>query len=271
MHAPLATIAQDAGPLWLSEFEAFSTTHGVVFACAVGAMAGASMLGRRWLAQGEAKKEWRFRVAWSLFIIVFQAFGVAWYAWPSNFDWARSLPLHICDLVVWLAPLALLTQWRPARTVLYFWGVGLSTQAFFTPVLQDGAASPEFWVFWVGHTQIVGSAIYDAAALGYRPRLRDVAIAMGITLGYLALITPFNLAFDWNYGYVGAVEPETPTIIDRLGPWPLRLLPMFGLTLLAFLLAWAPWVIGARIVGGRPATSPLGGEVGERSEPGEGS
>lgn len=247
------TIAQESGAAWLSEFEPFTPTHAAVFACAVGAMAGAAMLGRRWRAAGEPEKEWRFRLAWSVFIIAFQCFAIAWYAWPSRFDWARSLPLHVCDLVVWLAPLALLTQWRPARTMLYFWGVGLSTQAFFTPVLQEGPTSPEFWVFWVGHTQIVGSAIYDAVALGYRPRVRDLLVAMALSLVYLGLSVALNMATGWNYGYTGPTRPEAPTLIDKLGDWPLRLISLTGLAFLAFIVAWAPWAIAGRIAPRAPS------------------
>jgi len=264
------TIAQDASATWLTEFEAFSPTHGVVFLTAMLAMAGAATIGLRWRMQGRERSEWRLRLWWSLFIIAFQIYGVAWYAWPDNFEWAKSLPLHICDLVAWVAPLALLTQWRIARTVLYFWGVGLSTQAFFTPVLQVGPSSPEFWIFWVGHTQIVGSAVYDAIALRYRPSLRDVAVAIGVTVGYLVLITPLNVACNWNYGYVGPRAPETPTIIDRLGDWPFRLLPMFALVSLAFLIAWAPWAIGrwwsdrTAIERSRPATDERGSERDDR-------
>lgn len=244
MQDALVTIAQDAGATWLTEFRPFSAAHGAVFVTAALSMAAAATLGRRWRREGREAREWRLRLGWSLSIIAFQIYGIAWYAAPVRFAWDKSLPLHICDLVVWIAPLALLTQWRLARTVLYFWGVGLSTQAFFTPVLTAGAGSPEFWIFWVGHTQIVGSAIYDAVALGYRPRLRDVRDAFLFSLGYLALITPVNVACEWNYGYVGPSKPDAPTMIDKMGDWPLRLIPMIGLTLLAFLIAWAPWGIG---------------------------
>jgi hypothetical integral membrane protein (TIGR02206 family) len=244
MPGPFTMLAQDEAATWLTEFQMFSPTHGVVFVVAMLAMAGAATIGRRWRKQGRERAEWRLRLWWSLSIVAFQIYGVAWYSWPSRFEWDKSLPLHVCDLVVWAAPLALLTQWRTARTVLYFWGVGLSTQAFFTPVLQAGPSSPEFWIFWVGHTQIVGSAVYDAIALRYRPTLRDVAVVIGVSMAYAALLIPLNITCDWNYGYVGAAEPETPTLIDRLGPWPLRLLPLIMLVFAAFLLAWAPWAIG---------------------------
>jgi hypothetical integral membrane protein (TIGR02206 family) len=165
------------------------------------------------------------------------------------YDKMESWPLHICDLAVWIAPAALLTQKRWLRTLLYFFGIGLSTQAFLTPVVQGGVGGIRFWLFWIGHTQIVGSAIYDVAALGYRPRWRDVVLAFGALVAYAIAITPLNLAFGVNYGYIGDSRPLRPTVIDRLGPWPWRLIPMMGMAIAVFVLAWAVWAIPARIRG----------------------
>ena len=94
-------------------------------------------------------------------------------------------------------------------------------------------------------TQIVGSAIYDVAALGYRPHKRDLLVAIGALLAYAILITPINLGFSLNYGYIGDSRPESPTLIDKLGPWPWRLVPMMGLAFGVFVIAWAVWAIPA--------------------------
>jgi hypothetical protein len=51
---------------------------------------------------------------------------------PGHLRWDKSLPLHICDLTRLLVPVALWTNHRAARAMLYFWGLGLSSQAFIT-------------------------------------------------------------------------------------------------------------------------------------------
>src|SRR5580693_4948076 len=43
--------------------------------------------------------------------------------WPSRFDHLTSLPIQICDLVMFIAPLGLITGWRPLRALAYFWGL----------------------------------------------------------------------------------------------------------------------------------------------------
>lgn len=227
---------------WITEFRAFSALHLVTVVVLAVAMAGSCGLGRRWRG---TRSEWRLRLGWSVFTLVWNAAALVFYLVPANFDPRESWPLHVCDVAAWVAPAALLTQRRWLRTLLYFFGIGLSSQAFVTPVVEEGVGSLRYWLFWIGHTQIVGSALYDVAVLGYRPRWRDLLIAAGSLVAYALLVTPINLAWGLNYGYIGDARPERPTLIDRLGPWPLRLVPMLGLALGVFTLAWAVWAVPA--------------------------
>lgn len=81
--------------------------------------------------------------------------------WPSRFEYDTALPLHICDLMMFIAPGALLLRWRSLRAMTYFWGLGLSSLSFIYPDLHFGPADIQFWVFWAGHAAIIGPAIYD--------------------------------------------------------------------------------------------------------------
>lgn len=159
---------------------------------------------------------------------------------------SQSLPLHVCDLAGLIGAIALITGSRFWTTILYFWGIALSTQAYATPVVQAGPLFTEFWLFWESHTLIIGSAVYVIAVREYRPTFRDAVIAFAFTALYAAAILPLNLWQDWNYGYVGPESPGAPTVIDRLGPWPLRLVPMTLIVAALFALVWAPWAFIAR-------------------------
>lgn len=230
---------------WAHHFHAFTPQHGVTLLVFVGSMVAAAALGRRWRGQG---REWLLRAGWIWTTIAWQTLAVIYYLLPANFDPYESWPLHLCDLAAWVAPFALLTQKRWLRTLLYFWGIGLSTQAFITPVVQGGYLDIKYWLFFVGHTQIVGSAVYDVVALGYRPRLRDWGVATLITLGWMAVVTPINVIFDVNYGYTGRHLPDGPTLLDNLGPWPWRILWLFFAGQAAWFLAWVVWPIAGGIV-----------------------
>ncbi len=264
---------------WAVEFHAFTLQHLATLTLFVGLMVGACWLGRKWLREGggggggggkrvpslargalqktgpgvsrpahpdHPDREWRLRLLWVWTTIAWQTMATVWYLLPRNFDWYESLPLHLCDLAAWVAPLALLTQKRWLRTLLYFWGIGLSTQAFLTPVVEGGHGDFRYWLFFIGHTQIVGSALYDVVVLGYRPRLRDWGIVTLLTLAWIVPVTAFNLLMDVNYGYTGRMTPGGTTVLDYLGPWPWRLGTMFVLTQVLWGVVCVPWVVVAK-------------------------
>lgn len=175
-------------------------------------------------------------------------------------DWIESVPLHICDLAAILGPIALVWPARLLRTTMYFWALGLSIWGLLTPILQHGPSSPVFWLFWLNHGAIMLYVAYDVIVRGYRPTARDFGMGCLVTLAYVAIVTPFNLAMDWNYGYLGNVETEAKTPLDILPAWPWRIL---GIEVLgAFMLAgaWLPWEI-ARAIHGRQNLNPEAGPM----------
>jgi len=237
----LLSLATEPALPWYEAFRPFGVQHAIVFVVCAALMTLAAWMGVR---NRGTRLERDWRLLWCGGIIAWQASSIAYYATRLPFSLDAALPLQICDLVAWIAALALLSPWRWARTLLYFWGIGLSTQAFFTPILRDGPTRVEFWFFWINHLQIVGSAVYDIAVRGYRPRWRDWVIGFGLTLLYAAAVTPLNLAFDLNLGFIGDSTPENPTLADALGPWPLRVLWITLITAGGYAVLVGVWRIG---------------------------
>ncbi len=219
-------------------FQAFSVTHGAVVVAFL-VITIAAILARKSLPDNGQRE--RLDRALAAAALLAWVLFTAWWLTPGKFDRQVSIPLHMCDVAGLFAVAALWTNRPRARVLLHFWGLGLSTQAFFTPVIVEGPARPEFWLFWACHGAIVGAALYDCFARGFRPRWRDAAFAYATCLIYLAVVLPLDLVFDLNYGYLGRGQPEGRTIVDALGPWPGRL----GLLLLAvaamFALQTLPW------------------------------
>lgn len=231
-------------------FEPFATLHAALLAAVVGLTVAAGVLGRRyrgrpWTGRLEAALALANLAAWAL---------VAGYRlWPPRFDPAVSLPLHLSDLISPLASAALLSGRRPLRALVYFWGVGLSSQALLTPDLVEGPDSPWFWAFWLQHGFIIGVAGYLLLARGFRPGWRDLGWAVAAGLAYLAVVLPVNLGLDANYGYLGRGLPAQPSLLDLLGPWPQRVGVMVVLALAGMLLLLLPWRLA------RPRRRLLGG------------
>ncbi len=206
------------GGAWLREFHAYSPLHAVtVGACAL-VIALACAIGRR----SPEARERRVRLALGWSIVAFQLFAAVWRLLPAQFDLNESLPLHLCRIVVWAAALSLLTDSRRARTLCFFWGLGLSTQGFITPMWNHGVASVEFWMFWVSHAQIAGAAVYCLSVLGYRPTRSDLLIASVTGVLVAGGVFTLNMALGTNYSYLGAGQYENRCVVDLLGPWPWR-------------------------------------------------
>ena len=207
-------------------------------------------LRRRWSESPRAAK--LDRALGVAALIVWIAYKV--YVWlPGVRGLEYSLPLQFCDITGFIAPLALLTDRRPLRAVLYFWGIGFSVLAFIAPDLHEGIGSGRFWLFWLSHSAIVGSALYDVAARRFRPRWSDWRIAVVAAAVYMALVVPFDVLTHFDYGYVGPPGPGQPAILDLLGPWPGRLAIQAVIAALELALLLLPWEISRRVSQSRAA------------------
>jgi hypothetical integral membrane protein (TIGR02206 family) len=223
-------------------FRPFSLAHLATVLFFGSIAAAIIVLGARWQGRGAQRG---LELALASFTGAMWLAVTIWAVLPANYDPAFSFPINVCDLVALLVPFALVKPGNVSYALLYFWGLTLSVQGIITPDLSHGPDTLAFWLFWAHHVVIVGAALYVVIVRGFRPTLRHLGIAVGVGLAWLAIVFPLNVAFGWNYGYVGDGLPAQPSLIDVLGPWPLRVLWMVLLASAAMLLLLVPW-LGAR-------------------------
>jgi hypothetical integral membrane protein (TIGR02206 family) len=226
-------------------FRAFSPLHAVMLVAIAAATLGAILVRRRRPPEPRALSAVERTVA--LGFLGTWATTYLWLLVPPLRDFSTTLPLHLCNVTAVNASLVLLTGWRRLRALQYFWGLALDTQALITPALREGPALYPFWYFWASHGMIVGVALYEVFARGYRPSWRDYGFACAAAAAYGAIMLPIDLAFGWNYGFLGPTKPGVPTLIDVLGPWPERLALMALIAAAAMALAQLPWTIARRL------------------------
>jgi hypothetical integral membrane protein (TIGR02206 family) len=224
----------------------FSAAHMAAVLFAAAAVAAVVIAGRRLRPDGPRGADGQVidaagRVLGMLALVHWAAYQ-AWWNIPVRFALSTSLPLHVCDLAALASALALITGKRWLSVITYFWGLSLCTQAFVTPTVGWGPTYTEYWTFWEAHTAAVGGAAYVVFVRGLRPRLRDLLFAYGALVAYTAVVLPVDLLTGWNYGYVGKSDPSSATLIDALGPWPWRLVPMALLAALGMTVFWIPWL-----------------------------
>lgn len=236
-------IAAALGPnraLWLDQFHAFSALH-LLTLLALGAIIAGVVTAGVWVrgTPREAALENSLAGVGALAWIVVSV----WWLSPARFTWGNSLPLQLCDIAGLLAPVAIASRNRTARSLLYFWGIGLCTQGLLTPVAREGPAHVGFWMTWVNHGAIALLAAYDLLVRRFRPTWRDLCRTLVITTAYALCMFGLDAALGWNYGYLGPTTPGAATILDALGPWPARapIIMLLGAGVMTALMV--PWSV----------------------------
>jgi len=172
-----------------------------------------------------------FLVAW---LVADQAYRLA----DGVYSIERSLPLELTNAVTLIAAVALWTRTQLAFELTYFWGLTASLQAALTPGLRADETFPGFyyWHYFAVHSGVVVAALMLAFGLGMTPRRGAVARVFAITAAWAVLVGVANLVTGGNYMYLRE-RPETSSLLDWLGPWPLYVLGagLVGLAMFALL------------------------------------
>jgi hypothetical integral membrane protein (TIGR02206 family) len=154
------------------------------------------------------------------------------------------MPLHLCDFLILVAAYALLSLRPAACELLYFWSGG-ALLAMLTPDLGPGFPQVYFLVFFGLHGAVVASAAVVVFGFGRRPRPSAPWRVLGLTVAYAAAVGAVDWAFGVNFLYL-CRKPDTPTLLDGMGPWPVYLATATALALLLFHALALPFRAGAR-------------------------
>ena len=223
--------------------EILAGEHVAAVAATGAAAAAAVPAGRRWpVAASRA-----LAVAIAVTYLVEHASFIVRGTWSLDFN----LPLHLTDVVTVVSVLALWTA-RPVLVELtWFWALTASLQAVLTPDL--GADFPEliYWTFFITHSGAVVAAVLLVIGRGIRPRAGAVGRAFAATLVVAAAAGTANLVTGGNYMWLRE-KPDTPSLLDVMGPWPWYVLTGAALAVVLFTLLDLPFRRGRR----SPPTAP---------------
>lgn len=227
---------------WMREFRPDTPIHYLsMLGCQIWILSGV-VLGRM-LGDTPRRRTLEQALGWSIAFV--QVYAMVWRWLPGNFELAEALPLQLCRVVSWACVIAFITRARWAISLSFFWGLGLSTMGLLTPVVTQGVGHVEFWVFWLAHAQIVGTAVYFIVVHGWGPTREDWKLAAAASLAYFSIVVPLNIALGTDYGFLGSgTNYPKNTLAFHLGEYPLRI---FWILLLAEIwLAFLFWA--ARMV-----------------------
>lgn len=228
---------------WLATpFSPFGGSHLAIASAAAMVCLGCGVAARRQRDRGGRV----FADGFAGVVLGWNLLANLWWMLPEHWVLDTSLPLHVCDLANLLIPFAIWTRNRLLLALVVFWGLGLSTQAFFTPTVNEAPEDIRFWLFWMGHLTIAAGCCVIAGGIDFRPTWKDLRRVLLLGVVVVLVLMGFNAAAGTNYGYVGNDTPSSPTLIDRLGPWPLRVvwLVLIGSAAQALVVVLYPLLTG---------------------------
>ena len=150
------------------------------------------------------------------------------------------LPLHLCDISAILTVVALATHRQIPFEFIYFFGLGGTLQALFTPDLPFGFPSESFFRFFVSHGGVIVAVAYLIAGFRLRPKPVSVVRTIAIGYGYLVAISLFNWLLGTNYVYTCS-KPASATLFDKLGPWPWYVIFASFIAVVNILILYLPY------------------------------
>jgi len=193
-----------------------------------------------------------FRLLVALLLIVDELMYHAWNIHIHEWTLQKMLPLHLCSLFVWLCAVMLLTKSRSIYEFAYFVGIGGAFQVLLTPDI--GAYNfPHFRFFQVflSHGLIIVSALYMTIVEGCRPTGASLKRVFLWLNGYMVFVYVVNLLVGGNYLFI-MHKPETASLLDLLGPWPVYIIVAEAVAFITFFLLYLPfWVMDKRVVSSR--------------------
>jgi hypothetical integral membrane protein (TIGR02206 family) len=152
------------------------------------------------------------------------------------------LPLHLCSLTVWLTPFMLWTRHQFLYEFCYFMGVGGAVQALLTPDAgRYGFPHIRFLTTYISHGILVSAPIYLSVVEGFRPTPFAIVNVAAVVIVFMLPVAVVNRRLGSNYMYI-ARRPDTPSLIDKLGPWPWYLPWLFVLGLITSAVLYLPFV-----------------------------
>ena len=218
-----------------SQFSAYGPSHwGVIAVFVIGAWL-LVLIGRR---QTEPQARRFGRVLGAVTAVIYGA-SLIYTLNPPTID--GSVPLQLSDLATVVAAYAFWSQRHWAFALTYYWGLVLSTQALISPALNSpDFPNHEFLAFWALHLLVVWAAIYLTWGRRMRPDWRSYRFTVVVTAVWAAFTFAFDKIAGTNYGFLNH-KPETASLLDLLGPWPVYIFIAATLICLVWALMTWPW------------------------------
>lgn len=220
----------------LKEFDAMHLAAILFFAVAI----ILSIILRKQLRK--AKNENHFRYTITFLAIVFEIGFKIWHALTQDGTFLTEyLPLDLCAISLYLGWVLCFTKRKWMFKYVYFYGMGALVSLLVPNLGGFGINHFRYYHYFYVHGYIIFIAIYFAAVHQFRITFKDFLKAAGVLVVLAGFVMLIDYLIGANYMFL-MHKPHAGSPLDMFGPWPEYLLPLIGMTLVVFVLAYLPWI-----------------------------
>ena len=223
-------------------FQFFGTAHIITLLIGLALFAGVFYLPK--ITTPTSRKWMRYTLGTILILneLAYHTWHIVYGRWTIQ----TMLPFHLCAVMVWSSAYMLFTRNGKIAEFIYFLGLAGATQALLTPdVGIYGFPHFRYFQTYIAHTGIVLAGLYMIVVEGFHPTWASAKRVFIWTNIYAAFVFVLNLLIGSNYLFI-AHKPETPSLIDMLGPWPWYLIPLELIAIAMILLLYLPYALKDR-------------------------
>jgi hypothetical integral membrane protein (TIGR02206 family) len=150
------------------------------------------------------------------------------------------LPLHLCGIMIYTSCYMLVRPSDDLYQMVYFMGMPGAFQALLTPDPGDyDWPHYRFITTMVSHGLLVSTPIYLTTVEGYRPRSESIPKALRLMNLMGVSMLAYNALTGSNYMFLNR-KPDTPSVLDKMGPWPVYLAGMEAMAVIFMWLVYLP-------------------------------
>jgi hypothetical integral membrane protein (TIGR02206 family) len=184
-----------------------------------------------------------FRYTLAVLLVLQEISYHIWNIYIGEWTLQKMLPFHVCTVLVWLSAYMLITRNRHIYEFSFFLGIAGTIQVLLTPDIADyGFPHYRFIQVFVSHGSIFIAALYMTIVERYRPTWRSFGKVFLWLNIYTIIVYVLNIAIGSNYLFV-VHKPETASLFDFLGPWPIYILAAEVVALISFTIIYLPFAI----------------------------
>ncbi|MBT8234311.1 MAG: TIGR02206 family membrane protein [Saprospiraceae bacterium] len=159
----------------------------------------------------------------------------------GNFSIKTDLPIHICRILAVTCPIVILKNNRYWMGIFYFWILAGTLNANITPDVENAFPHWSYFSYWMVHSFLIIIPIYYIIVFKMSITFKDLKNAFWMANLFLVVTYFINVLLDSNYMYSRG-KPDSASILDLMGPWPIYLITGQLLALVLFSILYLPFI-----------------------------